>query len=249
MVNFRFMPINYNYSSRKGKKIEYLVIHDTGNSGVGANALNHFKFFSGGNRNASAHYFVDDHEVIQIIGDSFSSWHCGDNQGYGRALNGVRNCTSIGIELCINSDGDYQKAYENLVELVKNLMVKFNIPASRVSRHYDISRKRCPGTFFTKNLWEKFLKDVQEPIKIKLDLSKSSVGVPVQEKALKERIDKVMENILKADKVKINLNGKNIELRGKNIQGTNYVAIRDLAEALNLQVGWNQDKKIVELRG
>ena len=80
-------------------------------------------------------------------------------------------------------------------------------------------------------------------------MSKSSVGVPVQEKALKERIDKVMENILKSDKVKINLNGKNIELRGKNIQGTNYVAIRDLAEALNLKVGWNQDKKIVELRG
>lgn len=243
------MPINYNYSSRKGKKIEYLVIHDTGNSGVGANALNHFKFFGGGNRNASAHYFVDDHEIVQIIGDSFSAWHCGDNQGYGRALNGVRNCTSIGIELCINSDGNYGKAYENLVELVKNLIAKFNVPIKNVCRHYDVSRKRCPGTFFTKNLWEKFLKDVQEPIKIKLDLSKSSPGVPAQEKALKERIDKVMENILKADKVKINLNGKNIELRGKNIQGTNYVAIRDLAEALNLQVGWNQDKKIVELRG
>ena len=110
-------------------------------------------------------------------------------------------------------------------------------------------RKRCPGTFFTKNLWEKFLKDVQETIKIKLDLSKSSVGVPVQQKALDERIKYVMDEILKADRVKVNYNGKQIELRGKNIQGTNYVSIRDLAEALNLQVGWNQDKKIVELRG
>ena len=172
-----------------------------------------------------------------------------DNQGYGRALNGVRNCTSIGIELCINSDGNYEKAYENLVELVKNLMVKFNIPVSRVSRHYDISRKRCPGTFFSKNLWDKFLKDIQQPMKIKLDLSKSSTGVPAQQKALDERIKYVMDEILKADKVKVNYNGKQIELRGKNIQGTNYVSIRDLAEALNLKVGWNQDKKIVELRG
>lgn len=249
MLEFKFMPIKYNYSSRKGKKVQFLVIHDTGNSGRGANAFNHFKFFGGGNRNASAHYFVDDHEIVQIIGDSFSSWHCGDNQGHGRALNGVRNCTSIGIELCINSDGDYQKAYENLVELVKNLRVKFNIPIKNVCRHYDVSRKRCPGTFFTKNLWEKFLKDIKEPIKIKLDLSKASVGVAVQEKALKERIDKVMDDILKSDKVKINYNGKEINLRGKNIQGTNYVAIRDLAEALNLQVGWNQEKQTVELRG
>lgn len=249
MLEFRYLPVKYNYSSRKGNKIQYLVIHDTGNSGVGANALNHYKFFGGGNRNASAHYFVDDHEVIQIIGDSFSSWNCGDDQGRGRALNGVRNCTSIGIELCINSDGNYEKAYENLVELVKNLMVKFNIPVSRVCRHYDVSRKKCPGTFFTKNLWDKFLKDIQQPMKIKLDLSKSSTGIPVQQKALDERIKYVMDEILKADKVKVNYNGKQIELRGKNIQGTNYVSIRDLAEALNLQVGWNQDKKIVELRG
>ncbi|WP_371327604.1 stalk domain-containing protein [Peptoniphilus sp. HMSC075B08] len=33
------------------------------------------------------------------------------------------------------------------------------------------------------------------------------------------------------------------------MQGTNYVSIRDLAEALNLQVGWNQEKQTVELRG
>ena len=249
MLEYKYMPIKYNFSSRKGQKIKYLVIHDTGNSGVGANALNHFKFFSGGNRNASAHYFVDDHQIVQIIGDSFSAWHCGDTQGYGRALNGVRNCTSIGIELCINSDGDYQKAYANLVELVKNLMMKFNINVHFICRHYDVSRKRCPGSFFTKNLWEKFLQDVQKPIKIKLDLSKSSVGVPVQQKALDERIKYVMDEILKADRVKVNYNGKEIELRGKNIQGTNYVSIRDLAEALNLKVGWNQDKKIVELRG
>lgn len=249
MLEFRYLPIKYNYSSRKGNKIQYLVIHDTGNSGVGANALNHYKFFGGGNRNAPAHYFVDDKMIVQIIGDSFSSWHCGDDQGRGRALNGVRNCTSIGIELCINSDGNYDKAYENLVELVKNLMVKFNIPVSRVCRHYDVSRKRCPGTFFAKNLWDKFLKDIQQPMKIKLDLSKSSTGIPVQQKALDERIKYVMDEILKADKVKVNYNGKQIELRGKNIQGTNYVSIRDLAEALNLKVGWNQDKKVVELRG
>ena len=47
MLEFKFMPIKYNYSSRKGKKVQFLVIHDTGNSGRGANAFNHFKFFGG----------------------------------------------------------------------------------------------------------------------------------------------------------------------------------------------------------
>lgn len=79
MLEFRYLPIKYNYSSRKGNKVQYLVIHDTGNPGVGANALNHYKFFGGKNRNASAHYFVDDKMIVQIIGDSFSSWHCGKN--------------------------------------------------------------------------------------------------------------------------------------------------------------------------
>lgn len=190
MVNFIFSPIRYNYSSRKGGRVKYLVIHDTGNRSRGANAMAHRNYFGGGNRNASAHYFVDPTQIVQIIGDSYSSWHCGDNQGRGRALNGVTNRESIGIELCINADGDYEAAYGNLVELVKNLMARFDVPASRVCRHYDVSRKSCPNSFRSSGWarWERFKRDITEPIKIKLDLSKSSKGVEVdQVKALAER--------------------------------------------------------------
>ena len=83
MVDFLYRPIKYNFSSRKGQKVKFLVVHDTGNSSKGADALAHQRYFGGGNRNASAHYFVDDKRIVQIIGDSYSSWHCGDNQGYG----------------------------------------------------------------------------------------------------------------------------------------------------------------------
>lgn len=69
--------IKYNYSSRKDTKIKYIVIHDTGNKSRGANAENHFKYFNGGNRNASAHYFVDETQVLQLVEDSDSAWHVG----------------------------------------------------------------------------------------------------------------------------------------------------------------------------
>ena len=163
MFKFRYMPIKYNQSSRNGKKIEYIVIHDTGNSGVGANALSHQKYFGRADRQSSAHYFVDEDGAIQIIGDSKASWHCGDYNGIPKAGRKVTNSNSLGIELCINSDGNYQIAYNNLVELVKNLMIKFNIPIQNVVRHFDVSGKRCPGTFFANNWqrWQEFKIDIQ----------------------------------------------------------------------------------------
>ena len=45
--------IAYNKTARNQKPI-YIVIHDTGNTGKGANANAHFNYFNGGNRNSSA---------------------------------------------------------------------------------------------------------------------------------------------------------------------------------------------------
>jgi len=101
---------------------------------------------------------VDDTGVIQIVEDFNTSWHCGDNQGSGRYLNGCTNSNSIGIELCINRDGDYNKAFNNLVTLTKELMAKYKIPPYKVVRHFDVSRKRCPSSMTGNNweLWKKF---------------------------------------------------------------------------------------------
>ncbi len=184
MLEFKYRPIKYNSSSRYGNTVKWIVVHDTANYGVGANAMAHQRYFGGGNRNSSAHYFVDDKEIVQIIGDSLASWHCGDNQGKGRALNGCTNLNSIGVELCVNKDGDYNKAWLNLVELIKNLMIKFNTPVNHVCRHYDVSRKRCPSSMYANDWakWKEFVKAIQEPLRLKIDLSKDSVaevvGIP-----------------------------------------------------------------------
>ena len=71
---------------------------------------------------------------------------------------GITNQNSIGVEICINVDGDYDKAIANAVELTKQLMSKYNIPPERVVRHYDASRKTCPGAISGNNQarWQAF---------------------------------------------------------------------------------------------
>ena len=67
--------INYNKSPRN-QKPKYIVIHSTGNTND--TALNNWNYFNGGNRGASADWFVDDNNAVQIIDtDYYYSWHCG----------------------------------------------------------------------------------------------------------------------------------------------------------------------------
>lgn len=150
--------IKYNFSSRNGTSIKYIVIHDTGNTGVGANANSHYNYFNTGDRQASAHYFVDDSQILRVVRDSNKSWHCGD--GHGKY--GITNENSIGIEMCINSDGDFNKTYEKTIELTRYLMEQYKISIDNVVRHYDASRKMCPNIFSPNNWskWDKFKRDL-----------------------------------------------------------------------------------------
>ncbi|NLG85922.1 MAG: N-acetylmuramoyl-L-alanine amidase [Firmicutes bacterium] len=156
MANITKKLIRYNYSSRNKTPLVYIVIHDTGNSCAGADAEAHYRYFNGGNRGASAHYFVDDQVIIQTVEDYNASWHCGDGQG----KYGITNQNSIGIEICINADGDYEKAVANALDLTHFLMEKYSIPTSRVVRHFDASRKVCPKTMSADNWarWWEFKK-------------------------------------------------------------------------------------------
>lgn len=143
--------INYNVS-RRTDAIRYIVIHDTGNTAAGSTAMNHYLYFNGGDRNSSADFFVDDHEVVQVNDYQTNyTWQCGD--GGGRY--GITNNNSIGIEICINSDGNYERAFEKAVELTRCLMAELGIDADHVVRHYDASRKPCPGSMAANN-WQKW---------------------------------------------------------------------------------------------
>ena len=125
---------------RSHSEIKFIVIHYTGNYNAGADAEAHYKYLQRATRYGSAHYYVDDRQIIQTIGDSRVAWSVGDNQGKGRYLNGCTNNNSISIEMCVNADADQKKTYKNVLELTKNLMAKFKVPVERVCRHYDVSK-------------------------------------------------------------------------------------------------------------
>lgn len=133
-----------NYTPMTNKKNEYIVIHYVG---AVSSAKNNADYFYSVNRNASANYFVDENEIWQVVKDSDKAWHVGADKYY----NDCRNSNSIGIEMCCYMNNGVldikEEVVERTIELTKELMAKYNIPADRVVRHYDVTRKVCPAPF------------------------------------------------------------------------------------------------------
>lgn len=161
------MPIKFNYSNSANRIIKYIVVHDTGNTDIKANVDSHFAYFNGADRQSSADFFVDDSKIGQFNPDikNCYTWHCGD----GRGQYSITNANSIGVECCVNSDGNYEQALKNTIELVQYLMKTFNIDIDHVVRHYDASRKNCPSSMSANNWtrWTEFKNKLVEVKKVK----------------------------------------------------------------------------------
>ena len=52
-----------------------------------------------------------------------------------------------------------QKTINNAIELTQHLMVKYNIPAHRVIRHYDVNGKLCPAYWVNDASWKSYFWD------------------------------------------------------------------------------------------
>lgn len=137
-------------------KPEYIVVHNTAND---ASARNEIAYMTRNNNEVSFHYAVDDKEVIQGIPDNRNAWHAGDG------AYGTGNRKGIAIEICFSESGGmkFDKAEQNAAELIAMKMKEYNIPLSKVKRHYDFAtdKKRCPHRTMDKG-WERFLTMVQK---------------------------------------------------------------------------------------
>lgn len=134
--------VNYN-KGRNG--VKYLVLHFTGNAND--TARGNANYFRNSNRNASANYFVDSKEIVQVVRDEDTAWHCGDGNG----KYGITNSNSIGIEMCGTNGGISEATLQNTIELVKMLMKKYGLSIDQIVRHYDASRKCCPSPMSDNN--------------------------------------------------------------------------------------------------
>lgn len=151
----------------RSEKVKYIVIHYTGNDG--ATAAENVSYFNGGNRGASAHYFVDQSGEIREYCDpaAYYSWHCGGPlESSHHPLHEIcTNRNSIGIEICTRKSGGVwtftSAAVNAAIALTKYLMTKFSVPADHVCRHYDVTGKACPrvpgwGAVGGSAEWDKF---------------------------------------------------------------------------------------------
>lgn len=133
----------------------YITIHETGNYAKGANAAAHASWLKGDDaagKKISYHYTVDDHSIYQHLPDNERAYHAGDGG------NGPGNATSLGIEICVNSDGDFAQAKDNAAALVRLLMQRHGIPLANVVQHNHWNGKDCPKTMrATEGSWEAFL--------------------------------------------------------------------------------------------
>lgn len=146
-IKMDFLPMSA--SNRPGRSLSptFITQHETGNNRAGADAEMHARYIKGADarsRSVSWHYTVDDKQIIQHLPTNEVAWHAGPDG----------NSRSIGIELCVNSDGDFQKAKENAAWLIRRLMRNLNIPLANVVTHKHWTGKNCPARLL--NEWTSF---------------------------------------------------------------------------------------------
>ena len=148
-----------NRGGLRAAPVRYIVVHYTGTPGD--TAANEGLYF---NRNdtgkTSAHYFVDENEVVQSVPDEYVAYHCGGAYYYHKEC---RNGNSIGVEICTkrHADGTYYfhpDAVARAQTLIRELMNRYDSPPENIVRHFDVTHKRCPMPFVGEghSLWEEF---------------------------------------------------------------------------------------------
>ena len=148
-----------NYGGKRTIAPLYIVVHYTSNKGD--TAKNNADYFARESVKASAHFFVDETSTWSSVPENYVAWHCGGTKYYHAEC---RNSNSIGVEVCMNDkQGKVRvKSIELAAELVLVLMAKYNIPADRVIRHYDVTHKNCPAPMVEEPArWAAFKKSLE----------------------------------------------------------------------------------------
>lgn len=156
------MTINRDYVSTQNtyeneNRPKYIVIHETDNYAKGADARRHASAQAAGHLSTSVHYYAGSDGVCQAAEHKDGTFSIGVEYNASHAVKDADNRNTINIEICVNSDGDYGKARENAIALVRELLRDTDIPVERVIRHFDARGKYCPRKMMdSPGLWTDF---------------------------------------------------------------------------------------------
>ena len=149
------------------ENILWIVVHESGMPGAGNDAelLARIQRQQADGerayRQASWNYQIDHEKIYQSFDDTVYCWHAGGD--YGKYLP-LGNSNSIGIEMCINEDGNYDGAMFHDAKLVAYLLHKYNLKMENVVRHHDTSGKICPNYMIETNRYGEFLERVKDEL-------------------------------------------------------------------------------------
>jgi len=151
-------------SGQKINKVLFLVAHETATPG--ADADREWKYFNDQQPSASAHTFIDDGKILEIVPLSEKAWHVQydkpvDNQLFGDDANDA----AIGVELC--RTGDFAKAYDRYVWYFAYLCKHFGLdPKKHIVSHkkLDPQRRSDPDSWLNPNgvTWDNFIAHVTD---------------------------------------------------------------------------------------
>lgn len=167
-MKFKILRANKNsYGAlRNRKKIEYIVIHYTGNNGDTAQAnAEYFKHTN--TRQAGAHWFVDQKgHIYRSVPMTRIAWAVGglfsQSGGAGKYYLKCMNSNSVSIELCDNLTKDPSPVQiARTRELVSYIQSKCP-NAKTIIRHWDVNGKHCPARMVGKDneLWREFRRKI-----------------------------------------------------------------------------------------
>jgi peptidoglycan hydrolase-like protein with peptidoglycan-binding domain len=156
-------------NSRSGSQINevrFIVSHDTGNPGSTAYANRNY--FNNVQPSASAHTFIDDKYILEIIPLAEKAWHVRYNVTTDNRLFGAdANDAAIGVELCWGGSINFNEAYKRYVWYHAYLVDLFDLnPDKDIVAHstLDPERRRDPQNALQRYgiSWSQFLSDVKE---------------------------------------------------------------------------------------
>jgi hypothetical protein len=130
--------------------------HDTANPrpGMGARAHRNFVASGGGPAGVSFSFAVDSERAVQILPENAVNYAQGNNLG---------NRTSFSVEMCVNSDGDWERTQDNTARLFACVLVANGLSAGDVVQHNFWPRpngthKDCPKKLRSEpGAWERLL--------------------------------------------------------------------------------------------
>ena len=217
-----FIPVGNKNRPGRVNPIQFIAVHDTGNYDKGADAKAHAEYLKNPKTKESWHFTVDDKSIYQHLPVGEDALHAGDGAGSG-------NRQSLGVEICVNSDGDLKKATDNTVELIALLCKNAGLTINEVYQHNAFNGKNCPAEIRKGNPynWDVFIS------KIKSRMYELSNIV----------VDNNKLEFMEVTQTVININGQLRTVDRILKDGFNYIRLRDL-ESDNIKIGYDEENKL-----